>query len=60
MLGLGTKDFKPAVVSVLNDIKEKYMLLMNEKKGNISREIETSRKTKTKSKQTKKLLKYSI
>lgn len=60
MLGLGAKDFKPAVVSVLNDIKEKYMLLMNEKKGNISREIETSRKTKTKSKQTKKLLKYSI
>lgn len=60
MLGLGAKDFKPAVVSVLNDIKEKYMLLMNEKKGNISREIETSRKTKTESKQTKKLLKYSI
>lgn len=60
MLELGAKDFKPAVLSVLNDIKEKYMLLVNEKKGNISREIETSRKTNTKSKQTKKLLKYSI
>lgn len=34
------KDFKAVVRTVLNDVKEN-MLLINKKKGNISREIET-------------------